>query len=120
MTFAEGEGWHLKDDYMGGTLIDDIEGVGDYVGEASGRPPTQLPAFENPHPAKAYCWGVADSVMPLIDAGLTVTHLAEYPHSNGWRAHESLVEGEGRRFTMPAGMPTLAMMFSVIARKPEA
>lgn len=118
LTFAEGTAWHLKYDYLGGSLVEDAEGVGDYVGEASSLNPAELPPFANPHPAKAYCWGLAESVMPLIDAGLNITHLAEYPYSNGWRAHESLIEAAGRRFTMPPEMPSLAMMFSVVAHRP--
>ena len=118
MAFDEGREWTLRYDYMGGTLIDEEDGVGDYVGEASGIEPAKLPPHENPHAAKAYCWGVAESVMPLIGAGLGIEHFEEYPYSNGWRAHENLVEADGDRYVMPPGMPNVAMMFSIVARKP--
>jgi hypothetical protein len=60
----------------------------------------------------------SESVMPLIESGLVITHIAEYPYSNGWRSHESMIEAGGRRFTTPPGMPTLPIMFSVVAHKP--
>ncbi|MGI9242068.1 MAG: class I SAM-dependent methyltransferase [Verrucomicrobiales bacterium] len=118
MMFSEStDAWELEYDYLGGQLISDGEGVGDYVGEASGQQPAELPPFENPHYANAYPWGVAETIMPLVSAGLTIEHFEEYPYSNGWKVNSALVQRDGRRFYMPDGRPNIAMMFSCVARK---
>ena len=83
------EGWEITYDYMGGTQLN-FGGVGDYVALSVGTlTPSGWQAgvvdFENPHPSHEFCWGVADIVMALIDGGLTLRMLREYPYYNGFK-----------------------------------
>ena len=121
MALADGDSWEPGYDYLGGAEVYEEDGVSDYVGEdLAGGPKDkgEIGEFENPHPSRAYCWGVAESIDPLIKSGLQIEHFEEHAFSNAWRPHPSLIETEGRRFTTPPGMPNTAMMFSVVARKP--
>ena len=120
MMFDENAPWQLKYDYMGGAAIEEPDGVGDYVGESGGNlsmggTDMELPEFENPHPAVAFPWGVADKVSAVIEAGLSLRHLEEYPYSNGWKPYPDMIEGDGRRILMPEGMPKIPMMLSFVA-----
>lgn len=59
------------------------DGVGDYVGDDfKGE-------YQNPHKSHEFCWGIGDVVSSLLDAGLVLDHLKEYPFSNGWKVSES-------------------------------
>lgn len=116
------EKWQLTYDYMGGTHLT-FDGVGDYValtGEAlapSGYE-TGVVDFVNPHPAHEFCWGVADIVTALLDAGLRLETLREYPYTNGFKPFEDMRELPDGRFAMPEGMPQLAMMYGISVEKP--
>ncbi|MBI1944257.1 MAG: class I SAM-dependent methyltransferase [Deltaproteobacteria bacterium] len=94
--------------------------VGDYVGAAAGAlsPSGHLPgaAPDNPHPAHAFQHTVADIVTALLDAGLELEALREWPYVNGCRVHDGLVPLEGRRFTTPPGVPSLPLMLGLAAR----
>ena len=54
--------------------------------------------------------------MGLVDAGLTLTHFAEYNYSNGFRPMPDMRNLGGRRFAaaehIPQGIP---LMFSLVA-----
>lgn len=118
------EGWRLTYDYMGGTQLD-FGGIGDYVAlsGASSAPSGYeegVVDFQNPHPSHEFCWGVADIVMALINAGLRLTALREYPYSNGFKRFSDMRETPGGRFVMPEGMPQIALMLGVVAEKPLA
>lgn len=119
-----GENWQLTYDYMGGTHLT-FDGVGDYValtGDAltpSGYEQGVVD-FVNPHPAHEFCWGVADIVSALLDAGLRLEVLREYPFTNGFKPFSDMRELPGGRFGMPEGMPQLPMMLGVRAQKPFA
>ena len=126
LMFDEDGGWRLKYDYMGGAAIHEPEGVSDYVGEACAQPqsldankPADAPTdpFENPHPSVGYAWGVSDHVSALLNAGLRIDSLTEYPYSNAWKPYPEVVETEDRRMVMPEGMPVIPLMFSLVARK---
>src|SRR5205823_13499605 len=96
-------------------------GVGDYVAASrEGLVPwgyregmTEVP---DPHPCHQFHWGLADVVSALLDAGLTVTALREYPWSNGAVFGERMRELPGRRFLPPADLPRFPMMFGLAAR----
>ena len=113
---------HLKDPYFAPGHVFS-ESVSDYVaasGEAlapSGFTPNadDETAFVNPHKAHSYQHPVADQLTAMINAGLTITTVREYPFANGCRVNRSLVESEGRRFTMPDGALTLPLMLGVVA-----
>ena len=75
----------IKYGYMGGTVFEDPDGVGDYV-EISGDSftmandkPAELPPFENPHPVFDYEWGLGEIVTALLDVGFRLDSLREYP-----------------------------------------
>lgn len=113
--------WRLTYDYMGGTHLT-FGGVGDYVvlgGDVLTPSGYQegIVDFQNPHPSHEFCWGVADIVMALVDAGLRLTTLREYPYSNGFKRFPDMRELPGGRFAMPEGMPQIPMMLGVVAEK---
>ena len=116
------EGWKMTYDYMGGTQLN-FGGVGDYVALAEGTlTPSGWQAgvvdFENPHPSHEFCWGVADIVMALIDGGLILRTLREYPYDNGFKRFADMRELPGGRFIQPEGLPVIPMMLGVVAEKP--
>ncbi|MBK6682971.1 MAG: methyltransferase domain-containing protein [Deltaproteobacteria bacterium] len=96
--------------------------VEDYVGRSG---PALAPMgyreldapFHNPHPAHAYQWTLADTVTAVARAGLFIERLTEYPYANGCRVIPSLVEGEGRRLHPPPGVPSVPLMYGLVARR---
>ena len=100
------------------------EGIGDYVaasgeGLAPGGFVEGVKDFRNPHPTYEFPRGVADVVQAVVDAGLALEHLREYPYANGFKPFDEMRVLPGRRFTMPEGAPTLPMMYSLAARKAD-
>ena len=106
-----------------GEPITDGEGIDDYVA-ASGEGLVPwgfeegVKDFHNPIPTSEFCWGIADVVMALIDAGLVLEVLREYPYANGTPRFAGSVEREVRRFYMPEGQPDLPQMYALRAGKP--
>lgn len=111
------------DEYLREAPIHEASGVGDYVGEAGGALSPWAEAgqgpvdFENPEPAVNYQWSVGQIVQSLVDAGLRIEQLREYPYANGCRIHEGMLEVEGRRFVMPEAVPGLPLMLAVVASR---
>jgi SAM-dependent methyltransferase len=96
-------------------------GVRDYVQAAGGAlsPSGHLdgePAFENPHPAHEFVHGLADVVQATIDAGLAVERLEEWSFTNGCPFFDGMRLGEGRRYTLPEGVPAMPLMYGFVAR----
>ncbi len=58
--------------------------------------------FSNPHPSFEFNWGIADVIQALIDAGLRIERLTEYPYSNGWIGCEGMRDLGGGRTAPPA------------------
>lgn len=106
-----------------GEPVSDGTGIGDYVAFAG---PGLVPwgyeegvtDFENPVVTSEFCWSIADVVQSLLDAGLVLEVLREYPYSNGTPRFANSLEGPGRRFYMPEGVPNLPQMYGLRARKP--
>lgn len=115
------EKWQLKYDYMGGKVFYDGVGVGDYVGEATdlAKDNTERGSFQNPHPSYEFAWGLGEIVTALIDAGLQIKTLREYPFVNGWRPFEDMRTEPGKRHYPPDHLPALPMMFGIRATRPE-
>ncbi|MFT4637542.1 MAG: SAM-dependent methyltransferase [Verrucomicrobiales bacterium] len=117
--------WTAAFDYMGGAMVEELEGAGDCVrvsGAGLGANPeisakANIP-YENPHPTYSFSWGLAERVMALVGAGLQMTHLQEYPYCNGWKAFPEMVEKPGRRLYLPSHMPQLPLMYSLVCEKP--
>ena len=120
------EQWNLVYPYFGqSNYITSDDGVGDYVavtgGElASGSVQERVQNFHNPHPVHEFSWSLADVVTALIDAGLTLETLREYPYCNGFRPMQDMVALPGKRFTVAEGKASVPCMFAVAARKPIA
>lgn len=104
--------WTLQYDYMGSSH-EESEGVGDYVGDDYDG------AFQNPHRAHEFCHGIGDIISAVLRAGLTLTHFKEYDFINGWKRFP-VMRTEGRRHYLPDDKPTMALMFSLVAIKPES
>lgn len=107
-----------------GKAITWSDGIGDYVG-LSGPPITPsgwedgVQNFQNPHPSHEFAWGLSEVIQPLIDAGLTLEHFREYEHTGGFRPFKMMVPLEGsRNWVLPPGVPSVPMMYSIVARKP--
>ncbi len=115
--------WSLHFDYFPppeGVTWED--GVGDYValaGEAltpSGYV-EGVKDFVNPHRSHEHLWGIGEVVTALTDAGLRLTTLREYPYSNGAKLFDGMRESEGKRMLPPAHLPSLPLMFGLVAEK---
>lgn len=102
------------------------EPVGDYVAESGaglgcvadgGTAPPALTI--NTEPAHSWQHGFAEVLEAVQSAGLQLTHIREYPHSNGCRLLPALVPGEGRRWLWPPGYARLPLMYGLSARRPQ-
>lgn len=94
------------------------EPVGDYVAEsAHGLAPSTGTAGQNDIPAYSYQHTLAEVIQAVVDAGLKLEILREYPYSNGCRVSAGLVAGEGRRWLWPEGKPRLPLMFGLRATR---
>ena len=94
-------------------------GVNDYVGDAlapSGFAEGEK-AFENPQPAYSFQWTVAETVQALVDAGMTITTLREYPYANGCEVFDGMQRIEGNRYVMPKGLPSMPLMLGIVATR---
>lgn len=115
--------WSLKYDYFGqGQPMTFEDGIGDYValsGESL-APSGYLPGeenFQNPHPVHEFQWTISDIVTALLEAGLRITALKEYPYSNGAKLFQDMREKPGNRVYPPEGFPNLPLMYGVTAVK---
>ena len=98
------------------------DGIGDYVSmEMRARDPDRpiegVQDFRNPHPVHEFYWGIGDIVTALLDAGLALTTLREYPYANSAHYPGMRATPDGR-FVPPEGVPPIPLMYSIAARKP--
>lgn len=113
--------WQLKHNYMAGVPYELKSGVGDYVAltGATAEIDALLPGvrdFQNPCPGVEFQWGIAEVASALIDAGLRLSHIAEYNYCNGFKPMGDMVDLGGRRYAMPAHLPqSFPLMFSLAA-----
>ncbi|HEY1100676.1 MAG TPA: class I SAM-dependent methyltransferase [Myxococcota bacterium] len=102
--------------------------VQDYVGAAAGAlsPSGHIADVatiigsvdvDNPHAASSWQHTTADMVTALLSAGLTLTTLREYAHSNGCRVIDGLVVDADRRWTVPAPYASLPLMLGLAAAR---
>ena len=115
--------WTLQYPYFSeGQVFTWEEGVGDYVA-ASGEALAPsgyvegVQDFQNPNRVHEFQWTVAEIVTALLDAGLTITALREYPYSNGAKLCQGIRETPGGRMIPPQGMPSLPLMVGIVAQK---
>jgi hypothetical protein len=108
----------------GGAVIACPEGVGDYVafsgeGLLHGAEYREgVVDFRNPHPSHEFAWGIADVVGALLEAGLVLETLREYPYSNGCALFAGMRPLPGGRWAVPEGVPPMPLMFGLSARRP--
>ena len=109
--------------YSGGEPVVWEPGVGDYVarsGEGLLHGATYREGvvdFRNPHRSHEFNWGVGEVVSALLEAGLALEALREYPYSNGCVFWPGMRRAPGRRMLLPEGVPEFPLMFGVAARK---
>jgi SAM-dependent methyltransferase len=117
------EHWQHRYSYFGGGQPQTNNGVGDYVAAAGEALAPWgyhegVVNFRNPHRAHEFQWTLSDVVMALIDGGLLIEQLREYPYANGAKLYERMDELPGRRMVPPPDVPSLPLMFGLTARKP--
>ena len=61
-------------------------------------------------------WGIGEIVTALLEAGLIVEVLKEYPYSNGCKLFERMREASGRRMFPPLDVPSVPLMYGIVAR----
>jgi SAM-dependent methyltransferase len=115
--------WQVLMPNMGGAMAPFHGGIGDYVADSgpAGAPSgyeTGVVDFQNPHPVYEFGWSTGDIVTALLEAGLQLTALREYPYSNGFKRFPDMREIPGNRFAMPEGKPDIPLMLGITARKP--
>jgi PhzF family phenazine biosynthesis protein len=109
-----------------GEVIDEPEGVRDYVGQSGeALAPMGFVAseqeFANPHPAHGFAWSLADTITAFIAAGLVIERFEEWPWMNGCRFFEDQrLDPITRRWHEGEGTPSLPGMFGLRVRKPQA
>lgn len=94
-----------------------VEPVGDYVAESGSA--LSAPGAEvvpNDLPAYGYQHTLGEVVTAVARAGMELELLREHPHSNGYKAHPSLVLEGARRWVWPPGRARVPLMFSLSAR----
>lgn len=106
----------------GGGPIRTESGIGDYVADSpAGLAPSGFVEgvrdFRNPHPCFDFQWGVAEVAQALIDAGLRIARLREWPYSNGWAMYRGMRAEPGRRFRTPPGVPDLPLIYGIAAER---
>ncbi len=117
------EQWRLAYSYFAdGQVLSWKEGIGDYVaGSGEALAPSGyeqgIQSFVNPQPSHEFQWGIGEIVTALLDAGLALTALREFPYSNGCKLFANMRELPGKRMIPPEGMPSLPLMVALGARK---
>ncbi len=106
-----------QDDYFfRGPYVAPVE---DYVADAGPAlgASVDAPRGKNLTAAHGFQYGLAETVQSLVDAGLVLTRLAEWPHSHG-ATRPGMVALDERRWGMPPGRPRVPLMFGLRVRKP--
>lgn len=95
------------------------EPVSDYVAASGPALGAVSPGDPGPNDLPAPSWQhtLADVVQALLDAGLALDTLREWPHSNGCRLSPGLVALDERRWGWPEGKARLPLMVGVRARR---
>ncbi|MCC5637438.1 class I SAM-dependent methyltransferase [Nostoc sp. CHAB 5844] len=99
------------------------EGISDYVAASSegltlSEYETGIENFQNPYRSHEFQWSISEIVTALLQAGLSLEVLQEYPYSNGCKLFERMREATGRRWIPPDDVPNLPLMYGIVAHKP--
>jgi len=108
--------------FVGGAPSGGGWGVGDYVGDSEGAmsPSGHLAGvttLDNPHPSFDFRWNLGEIVTAVLDAGLRLAALREYPYCNGGKVLPAMRALPGRRWAMPADRPPFPLMYGLAASK---
>ena len=115
--------WSLKYPYFAyGKHLTWDEGVGDYVAAAGEKLSPSgyvegINDFENPHRCHEFQWGIGEIVSAILEAGLQLSVLKEWPYMNGDKRFKDMLEMPGGRNYPPDKIPSLPLMFGLVARK---
>lgn len=115
--------WTPRHDYFAEGPVEEPDGVGDYVADSGETLALDayhagVKEFRNPNPAFEFYWGVGEVVSALVEAGLTLERLVEYPYSNGWAAFANMQDLGGGRLAPPPSMPRIPLMYGLSATRP--
>ena len=115
--------WAPRHDYFAEGPIAEPDGVGDYVADSGETLALDayhagVEEFRNPNPAFEFYWGVGEVVSALVEAGLTLERLVEYPYSTGWAAFANMQDLGGGRLAPPPSMPRIPLMYGLSATRP--
>lgn len=107
--------------FSNGNALTWDDGVGDYVagsglGFGSNDYIEGVKDFKNPHRVHEFTWGIGEIVSAVLNAGLTLTSLKEYPFTQGFKPYEHMQRAEGRWY-LPPDQPTIPLMYSITAQK---
>ncbi len=99
------------------------DGVSDYVATSREGLTPEIPLegikdFQNPHRVHEFFWGIGQIVTALLDAGLQLTTLKEYPYSNGFKPFDQMQALPNNRWSLPEGQPNMPLMYAIAAQKP--
>jgi SAM-dependent methyltransferase len=122
LSMLDDAGERIVSHYGEGRLLSYESGIGDYVAWAGELlAPSGYVAgvtdFRNPHPGHEFTWALSEVVGALLEAGLRLEHLREYPYANGFPAYEGTVPLPGGRFGPPPDRPSIPLMYSLSARR---
>src|SRR5712691_3845721 len=89
------------------------DGVNDYVANlGEGLPGKEyvegVKDFKNPYRVHEFQWSIGEIVTALLEAGLTLTVLKEFPYSNGFNPFKEMRQA-GDRWFLPEGQPNLPL-----------
>lgn len=107
------------DDYFSKAPFHDP--VGDYVamsGAALGAV-QEAETAENVIPATSWQHTLADTLQAVLDAGLRLDQVQEWPYANGCRVVPGLIPLDDRRWTWPPLAARVPLMFGIHAVRPE-
>ena len=115
--------WAPRHDYFAEGPIAEPDGVGDYVADSGETLALDayhagVEEFRNPNPAFEFYWGVGEVVSALVEAGLRLERLVEYPYSNGWAGFANMQDLGGGRLAPPPSMPRIPLMYGLSATRP--
>lgn len=115
--------WAPRHDYFAEGPIAEPDGVGDYVADSGETLALDayhagVEGFRNPNPAFEFYWGVGEVVSALVEAGLRLERLVEYPYSNGWAGFANMQDLGGGRLAPPPSMPRIPLMYGLSATRP--
>jgi SAM-dependent methyltransferase len=116
--------WSCKFPYFsGGKPLTWEDGIGDYVaiskqGLALSEYETGIENFRNPYRSHEFQWSIGEIVTALLQAGLILEVLQEYPYSNGCKLFEQMRETPTKQWFPPEDVPNLPLMYGIVARKP--